>query len=394
MGIRRHMYNEAFKKAMKIKGYGSFPNTIKNGDIEKVKNFRDGSNVKITVVESITDYMNFINTLNTNFTNPVFYRGQINANYLIQPYSFRKNISNEHILIENFKRYFYSELANCKTSVEKLILMQHYGLATRCLDISENPLVALYFACVPYKKFRDCSKISTDDDWGEVILFREKSTEAEKSNNTKPERLKEVNSSNVSIIANTAFMEKEFSLWDLGACWKVDRNQTYTEVYINLKSIVRSSFIVRVPFDNPRIKNQRGAFILVNSNKAYIVKNEHSYFENELTKFINYNEYTTYDDLLVTDKYKKYLDKQNTWELKFHKVKPYDDSNEFDFFKTDPFNLKRIFYKDNENNNLVVLIPPKAKEKIKQELSRFGITDMFIYPDMDTVANEINVTIE
>ena len=75
-------------------------------------------------------------------------------------------------------------------------------------------------------------------------------------------------------------------------------------------------------------------------------------------------------------------------------MKPYDDSSEFDFFKTDPFDLKRIFYKDNENNNLVVLIPPKAKEKIKQELSRFGITDMFIYPDMDTVANEINLTIE
>lgn len=382
------MSNELFEKAKRIKGYGSFSPETKADEIEKIKILNDGSRIKIKVIESLSEYVTFVDTLKTHFENPVFFRGQINADYLLLPSSLRKNCVNEHRLIEAFSRYFYREVDECQNAMAKLVLMQHFGLATRCLDISENPLAALYFACVPYKKFANPYSEIEKQSWGEIVLFQEKETPE-----VRPERIKGIHSSNVSIIANTAFMNNNFNLWEIGSLWKKDANQTYNEKFINLKTLVRDSFIVRVPQNNPRIKNQSGAFILVNANTAFINNKEKRCSPKELTTLINSKEYITYQMLLTQGIYKNFLNEKKTWTLQFQKVKPYDGSNTLDFFKTDPFDIRKIFYTDDNKNQLVVLIPPKAKEKIKDELSRFNITEQFIYPDMDSVANEINLNI-
>ena len=386
-----------FKKALKIKGYGSYPKDTAPSDWEGKKG-GGAPDVDVKVIGSLKDYVEFINTLKTSFENPVFYRGQVNANYLLIPYSLRTDPENENLLIEAFSRRFYNEVDSCKNALSKLVLMQHYNLSTRCMDITENPLVALYFACVPYKKYKR-AKADETKTWGEIILFREPSGGNNDVDKKRPERLKTVESSNVSIIANTAFMDADFTLWNLGSFWKKDANQTYNEKYINLRTIARSSFIVRVPQNNPRIRNQQGAFILASASTAYLNKNDTEIKEKELTKHILSQNHVTYADLLNDDQFKEDMVKDKTWLLRFKKVRPYDSKFDIDpsdlrrLFYTDPFDLQRLFYKEDKKRQLVVLIPPKAKKGIVEDLRRFNIREDYIYPDMDSVANEINIEI-
>jgi hypothetical protein len=78
----------------------------------------------------------------------LFFRGQ-NCKYgAIVPsiYHSEYNIRNEERIFKESIAEFPDELGSLKTTIEKLIVMQHYELPTRILDISKNPLVSLFFA--------------------------------------------------------------------------------------------------------------------------------------------------------------------------------------------------------------------------------------------------------
>lgn len=378
------MFNkETFAKAVRIKGYGSYDRSVRDYEVRQQKTVRvNGGVLKVqpTVIRKLSEYIDFISSLETSYANPVFYRGQTNADFLLIPNSLRVNPKNENVMIELFTRRFQNEIDACRTSVEKLTLMQHFQLSTRCMDISESPLMALYFACSHMKKFRKKVITPEEEDWGEIILFRE----PEVKDCKRPENLKTVESSGTSIIASTAFMDEDFSLWHLGARWKRDVDTSHDECHIDLRTVVRRSYIVRVPQNNPRIKNQQGAFILANANTAYFGGREGE--RKKLTELILKEDFINYYDLQKTPFGES---EQYSWNLHFQKVMPYSGKNEIDVFNTDPFDLERLFYKK-DGVQQVVLIPPEAKQGILKELAHLNITEDFVYPDMDNVANEIN----
>ncbi|MFQ3249088.1 MAG: hypothetical protein ACI9O6_000892 [Glaciecola sp.] len=137
----------------------SYTKNQKKPVVEKSKNS------KVTTVQG---FIAKVLGLELNQNSEVFYRGHSNkTRYKLAPSLFRKDENgnylykdSEHIL---FRELLVSNSADFESDVytlDSLVRMQHYSLPTRLLDITSNPLIALYFACK-----------SAPKDEGEVIVF-------------------------------------------------------------------------------------------------------------------------------------------------------------------------------------------------------------------------------
>ncbi len=220
--------------------------------------FYDPSRVQICFIKSIEDFNVFIQQ-NQTYREGFYYRGHSQLNYMLNPSLMRRQSWKDH------ERDMYNELMiqcpqdfqHIRTHLDILVHMQHYNLPTRLLDITGNPLVALYFACE-----QDTSSL------GEIIVF-----------DVEAEKIKYPNSDAVSLLASLPLFRKEEQQLFLKAATDKHTDQEYFNKQIvrllhevksekpafrdevNKEDLV-SSFVVRSSKSNNRIIKQDGAFII------------------------------------------------------------------------------------------------------------------------------------
>ncbi len=178
-----------------------------------------------------------------------FYRGQADLDWNISPRLYREGLfDKEGVLISEFLRVAPKNFEGM-SHFDALVKMQHYGLPTRLLDTTQNPLVALFFAC--------CDKDNIGKD-GAVYEFARLPVFKQETND-------------ISLIMKYIF---EYSGLPLDS-------QIFTNDVINSREIYSSYSrayksvddvlypLIKVPFyailptlSNQRILNQDGTFLL------------------------------------------------------------------------------------------------------------------------------------
>lgn len=99
-------------------------------------------------VASLGDLIGFLRTDSAQYGGPLWYRGQSNAEWSLEPKLMRDgHAPSESHLLNRFKQSAaYLLPQRPQHEFDWLFIMQHHGVPTRLLDWSESPLVALYFA--------------------------------------------------------------------------------------------------------------------------------------------------------------------------------------------------------------------------------------------------------
>ena len=198
---------------------------------------------KDTIIGNVSDFLKWVKTTNTTEVmsdegEPLafesdygYYRGQSCASWELKPGVLREPpYLDENSLLKKATLRLWNEISSLNTFLEKMIFFQHYGLSTRLLDVTFNPLVALYMACCEeYKKSCD------------GVVYCGHYTECQ----------------NVKIAELTAkyVFENEVQRMIVGFQGFANKEK------VDINCFAQPIFILP-PINNPRIEAQNGAFVM------------------------------------------------------------------------------------------------------------------------------------
>lgn len=226
-----------------------------------------------TQIHSVSSYIRAVFALQENQSEEQsnssfwFFRGQKNSLWPMTSAAFRNNaLSIEFEAIESALRQRPYDFRECKTDFEILTKLQHYGLGTRLLDVTLNPLVALYFASEPYEDIVDgkngqSTKVARD---GKIVYhygYGHKITEL-----------------GVKIGCALPFLDfqQHYTLRNLvddlkgkGIISAEDHSLLCANSYEKLLEFIQSNSFVVSSYSNERLVRQSGSFVVPTLIKIY-----------------------------------------------------------------------------------------------------------------------------
>ncbi|MBR3072007.1 FRG domain-containing protein [Fibrobacter sp.] len=189
-------------------------------------------------------------------------------------------LKRETQLFRETERRLPDEFASCKSTFEKLVLMQHYQIPTRIMDITTSALQAVFFACYNDPDYGMSEEKQGRKD-GVVYVYEV------------PEKMiLNYHADRVSILANIAVCDsgnldirgipadEEHDRKLFNSNWKIKHliheirsEKPYFMEWIKKKDM-ESIFCVHPLLSNPRIRAQQGAFLIygIDGDKLHLAQ--------------------------------------------------------------------------------------------------------------------------
>ena len=117
---------------------------------------------KETIIQNVSDYLIWVKETNKSEIlstkgEPLeferdygYYRGQSCVCWELKPSVLREQpYLDEDSLLKEATLRLWNEVSSLNTYLEKMIFFQHYGLSTRLLDVTFNPLVPIFNSSYP-----------------------------------------------------------------------------------------------------------------------------------------------------------------------------------------------------------------------------------------------------